>query len=57
MLEDETAEISEITLNNKEDIKQAGELIVKNMITGKISPSEANQMLALVERYAEIIRG
>ncbi len=57
LLDEDFSEISELKLSSKQDIKNASELIVKAMIAGKISPSEANQMLNLLERYREIAGG
>lgn len=52
---EDSDEVTEIKLNNTEDLKQAGEMIIKNMIIGKISPSEASQMMNLIEKYREVI--
>ncbi len=53
MIEDD-AEVLDLKLDSPEDIKKASEMIIKAMISGKISAGEANDMMGMLERYGKM---
>lgn len=48
---DDDSEVVDLKLDSPEDIKKASEMIIKAMIAGKISASEAKDMIAIVKGY------
>jgi hypothetical protein len=50
LIEDD-AEVLDLKLDTPEDIKKASEMIIKAMITGRISVAEAEGMIRIIERY------